>query len=47
MGTGVDTNRILRFSLDPDPESFFNFDSSRSLCGHFLSKNMGKLRLDQ
>jgi len=30
----------------PDPESLFNFDSSRSLCGHSLSKNMGKLRLD-
>ena len=30
----------------PDPESLFNFGSSRSLCGHFLSKNMGKLKLD-
>jgi len=29
-----------------DPESLFNFGSSRSLCGHFLSKNMGKLRWD-
>ena len=27
---------------DPDPESLFNFGSSRSLCGH-----MGKLRLDR
>ena len=25
----------------------FNFGRSRSLCGHFLSKNMGKLRLDR
>jgi len=32
---------------DPDPESLFHFGSSRSLCGHFLSKNMGKFRLDQ
>ena len=32
---------------DPDPESLFNFGSSRSLCDHFLSKNMGKLRLDR
>ena len=31
----------------PDPESLFNYGSSRSLCGHFLSKNMGKLRLDR
>jgi len=30
----------------PEPESLFNFGSSRSLCGHFLSKDMGKLRLD-
>ena len=30
----------------PDPESFFNFDSNRSLCRNFLSKNMGKLWLD-
>jgi len=29
----------------PDPESLFHFGSSRSLCGHFLGKNMGKLRL--
>jgi len=28
-------------------ESFFDCGSSRSLCGHFLSKNMGKLRLDR
>ena len=31
----------------PGPESLFNFGSSRSLCGHFSSKNMGKLRLDR
>ena len=29
-----------------DPKSLFHFSSSRSLCGHFLGKNMGKLRLD-
>jgi len=28
-------------------ESLFNFGSSRSLCGPFLSTNMGKLRLDR
>jgi len=32
---------------DPDPESLFHFGSSRSLCSHFLGKNMGKLWLDQ
>ena len=49
--------RILRLSFgpgpeskiwekpDPDPESLFNFGSSRGLCD-FLSKYMGKLRLD-
>jgi len=31
----------------PDPDSLFNVGSSSSLCGHFLSKNMGKLRLDR
>jgi len=31
----------------PDPESLFHFGSSRSLCGHFFGKNMGKLRLDR
>jgi len=41
------------FLSDPDPESkiwektnpesLFHFGSSRSLCGHFLSKNVGKL----
>jgi len=31
----------------PDPESLFNFGSSRSLRGHFSSKNMGKFRLDR
>jgi len=29
------------------PESLFNFGSIRSLCGNFLSKNMGKLQLDR
>jgi len=29
----------------PDPESLFHFGSTRSLCGHFLGKNMVKLRL--
>jgi len=33
--------------LDLGPEALFNFGSGRSLCGHFLSKNMGKLRLDR
>jgi len=33
--------------LNPDPESLFHFGSSRSLCVHFLSKNMGKIRLDR
>jgi len=32
---------------DPDPESLFNFGGSRSLCGHFLSENMGKFLLDR
>jgi len=31
--------------LEQDPESLLNFGSSRSLHGHFLSKNIGKLRL--
>ena len=56
--TGVDSGRILGFSFGPGsgvkhlgkagpgPESLFHFDSSRSLCGHFLSTNMGELRLD-
>jgi len=56
---GDDSGRILRFSFgpgsgvknnkktDPDPESLLHFGSSRSLCDHFLSKNMGKLRLDR
>jgi len=30
---------------DPEPESVFNFGSSKGLCGLFLSKNMGKLQL--
>jgi len=29
----------------PDPESLFNFGSSRSLCDHILSKNMDKFGL--
>ena len=29
---------------EPEPELLFNFDCSRSLCDHFLSKNIGKLR---
>ena len=32
---------------DPEPESLFIFGCSRSLCGDFLSKNMGKLPLDR
>jgi len=32
---------------DPDLESLFYFGSSRSLCGYFLGKNMGKSRLDR
>ena len=31
----------------PDLESLFNFGSSRSLRCHFLSKNIGKFRLDR
>jgi len=48
--------RFCNFLSDADPESkiwektdlesLFNFGSSRSLCGHFLNNNMGKLRLD-
>jgi len=29
----------------PDPNSVFHFGSSKSLCGNFLGKNMGKSRL--
>ena len=32
---------------DPNPDSLFNFGSSKSLSGHFLGKNMGKSRFDQ
>jgi len=32
---------------DSEPESLFHFGSSTSLCGHFLGKNMCKLRLDR
>ena len=35
------------FCEKPNPESQFYFSSSRSLCGHFLGKNMGELRLDR
>jgi len=31
-------------SEKPNPESLFNFGSSRSQCDHFSSKNMGKFR---
>jgi len=31
----------------PDPESLLHIGSSRSLCDHFLGKNMGKLLLDR
>jgi len=34
------------FRTDPDQESLFNFVTSRSLRGNFLSEIMGKLRLD-
>jgi len=34
------------FLSHPNPESLFKFGSSRSLRGHFLSKNMSKFRLD-
>jgi len=30
-----------------DPESLFNLSSNTSLCGHLLSKIMGKFRVDQ
>ena len=33
-------------NADPD-RSHFNFGSSRSLCDHFLRKNMGKFLLDR
>jgi len=37
---GVDSGKILRFSFESEPGSMslFNFGSSGSLCGHFLSK---------
>jgi len=37
----------IKKKTDPDPESLFNFGNSRSLRGHFVSKNMGKLWLDR
>jgi len=36
-----------KFCENPNPESLFYFSSSRSLCGHFLGKNMGELRFDR
>jgi len=57
--TRVDSGRIMCFSFGPgsrpeskiwekpEPESLFNFGSGRSLCGHFLSKNLVNLRLDR
>jgi len=56
---GVDLGRVLRFSFGFGPAvknlgkighgsgSLFNFGSSRNLCDHLLSKNMGKLGLDR
>jgi len=38
---GVDSGRILRFSFEPGSGVTFQFGSSRRLCGHLLSKNMG------
>jgi len=43
---GPDPESIIWEKPHPYPESLFNFGSSRSLYGHFLIKNMGKLRLD-
>jgi len=45
--TGQKFRRGQKFRLTPVPKSLFDFDSSRSLCDHFLSKNMGELRLDR
>jgi len=39
-------SQIFEKKTGLDPELLFNFGSSRSLCGHFVSENMGKLRLD-
>jgi len=36
-----DAESKIRKKTDSDPESLFNFDGSKSLCGHLLSKNMG------
>ena len=43
------TDPESKFCEKPDlsPESLFNFGSSRSSCGHFLSKKMGKFRLNR
>jgi len=35
-----DPESKIREKTDPDPESLFNFASSRSLRGHCLSKTM-------
>ena len=35
-----DPESKIREKPDADPESLFNFGSSRSLCGHVLNKNM-------
>jgi len=43
----TDPNPESKICEKTDPESLFNSGSSRSLCGHFLSKNMGKFRLDR
>ena len=53
--TGVNSGRILRFSFGPGPGvknmrktgPGVNFNSSRSLCGHFLSKNQSKTRIQK
>ena len=41
-----DPDQESMFCEKPDQKSLFNFGSSRSLCVHFFSKNMGKFRLD-
>jgi len=40
------SNPESKFCEKPDPESLFNLGRSMSLRCHFLSKNMGKFRLD-
>jgi len=46
FGTGSHAGVTKLGKTGPGKESLFNFGSGRSLCGHFLNKNMGKLRLD-